>query len=106
MFPRDAGIVPGKRSDRSRRISKARPEIRVLVVSLFSDDDPFVAALRTGARGYVLKDADEEMLLRAIQASAHGEAIVSPAIAQRVLSFFSVSSRRTSQLALPSLTVR
>ena len=89
-----------------RRIVAAQPDARILVVSLFSDDDSLFAALRAGAHGYVLKDADEETLLRAVQAIAHGEAIFSPAIASRVLSFFSASGRLTGQLALPSLTAR
>ena len=57
-------------------------------MTLFEDEDSVFIALRAGARGYVLKDADEEELTGAIRAVAAGEAIFSPAIAGRVLAFF------------------
>ena len=69
----------------TRRILQESPNIRVLVVTLFEDDDSVFMALRAGARGYVLKDADEEEMVRAIHAVGRGEAIFSPAIATRVL---------------------
>ena len=60
----------------------------MLVLSLFEDEDSVFLALRAGARGYVLKDADEEELTGAIRAVGRGEAIFSRAIAGRVLAFF------------------
>lgn len=74
------------------------------VLSLFDDDDSVFLALRAGARGYVLKDADEEELTGAIRAVANGEAIFSRAIAERVLAFFAVP--RPAPKALPQLTDR
>ncbi len=62
--------------------------VRVLVVTLFEDDDSVFMALRAVARGYILKDADEEEMVRAIQAVGRGEAIFSPAVAERVLTYF------------------
>jgi DNA-binding NarL/FixJ family response regulator len=56
---------------------------------MFQDDDSVFAAMRAGARGYVLKDMDDEDISRAIQAVGSGEAIFSPAIAERMMSFFS-----------------
>jgi DNA-binding NarL/FixJ family response regulator len=76
-----------------------------LVVTLFQDDDSVFAALRAGARGYVLKDADEEEMVRAIRAVAVGEAIFSPAIATRVLTYFAAPRREASQV-FPTLTER
>ena len=61
---------------------------------MFEDDDSVFVAMRAGARGYVLKDADEEELTGAIRAVARGEAIFSPAIAGRVLAFFARRGRR------------
>lgn len=52
----------------TRRIVQANPQIRILVVTLFEDDDSVFAALRAGARGYILKDANEVEVLRAIRA--------------------------------------
>jgi DNA-binding NarL/FixJ family response regulator len=63
-------------------------------------------ALRAGARGYILKDADEEELARAIRAVGRGEAIFSPAVAERVLAYFASSSPAAQPQAFPSLTDR
>ncbi len=88
----------------TRAIVAADPEVRVLVLSLFEDDDSVFLALRAGARGYVLKDADEDELTGAIRAVARGEAIFSRAIAERVLSFFA-APRRAPEV-FPELTAR
>ena len=58
------------------------------MVALFEDDDSVFMALRAGARGYVLKDADEEEMVLSIRAVGKGEAIFSPAIATRGLAYF------------------
>lgn len=85
---------------------KARaPQVRILVVTLFEDDDSVFLALRAGAHGYVLKDAREEELIRAIRAVAAGEAIFSPVIATRVLAWFG-SRRPDDDGAFASLTHR
>src|SRR5918992_1715988 len=78
----------------TRRILQESPSIRVLVVTLFEDDDSVFLALRAGARGYVLKDADEEEMVLAIRAVGKGEAIFSPDIATRVLAYFAASPPR------------
>ena len=67
----------------TRRIVDSYRSTAVLVVTMFDDDYSVFTAMRAGARGYVLKDADEEEVLRAIRAVGHGEAIFSPAIARR-----------------------
>jgi len=72
-----------------REIVQTSPHIRILVVTMFQDDDSVFAAMRAGARGYVLKDMDDEDISRAILAIGSGEAIFSPAIAERLISFFS-----------------
>src|SRR5918992_5019541 len=78
----------------TRRILQESPSVRVLVVTLFEDDDSVFMALRAGARGYVLKDADEEEMVLAIRAVGKGEAIFSPDIATRVLAYFAASPPR------------
>jgi DNA-binding NarL/FixJ family response regulator len=91
----------------TRRILQESPNIRILVVTLFEDDDSVFMALRAGARGYVLKDADEEEMVRSIRAVGKGEAIFSPAIATRVLAFFAASPQGGAPLqAYPTLTER
>jgi len=71
-----------------RQIVQTSPHIRILVVTMFEDDDSVFAAMRCGARGYVLKDMNDEEITRAVTAVGSGEAIFSPAIAQRMMSFF------------------
>lgn len=73
----------------TRRIREQRPQIRVLVVTMFDDDDSVFAAMRAGARGYLLKDADQEEIIRAIWAVQRGEAIFGPAVAARMIDYFS-----------------
>jgi DNA-binding NarL/FixJ family response regulator len=72
----------------TRRILEASPRMCIVMVTMFDDDDSVFAAMRAGARGYVLKDADQDELVRAIKAVSHGEAIFSPAIAQRMMHYF------------------
>ncbi len=72
-----------------RQIVQTSPHIRILVVTMFQDDDSVFAAMRAGARGYVLKDMNDEDITRAILAVGNGEAIFSPAIAERMMNFFS-----------------
>jgi DNA-binding NarL/FixJ family response regulator len=71
-----------------RQIVQTSPHIRILVVTMFQDDDSVFAAMRAGARGYVLKDMNDEDISRAILAVGSGDAIFSPAIAARLMSFF------------------
>src|SRR5215213_8458194 len=55
----------------TRRILEAYPRMCILIVTMFDDDDSVFAAMRAGARGYVLKDADQDELVRAIKAVRH-----------------------------------
>jgi DNA-binding NarL/FixJ family response regulator len=90
----------------TRAILQASPQIRILVVTLFEDDDSVFTALRAGARGYVLKDTDEEEMVRAIRAVGNGEAIFSPAVASRVLAYFAAPRPAAPPQAFPTLTER
>jgi DNA-binding NarL/FixJ family response regulator len=88
----------------TRRILRESPNIRVLMVTLFEDDDSVFMALRAGARGYILKDADEEEMVLSIRAVGRGEAIFSPAVATRVLAYFSKPAAQPQ--VFPTLTDR
>jgi DNA-binding NarL/FixJ family response regulator len=91
----------------TRRILQESPSVRVLVVTLFEDDDSVFMALRAGARGYVLKDAEEEEMVHAIRAVGRSEAIFSPNVATRVLAYFAASSPGgASPQVFPTLTDR
>ena len=72
----------------TRRILQTSPHIRILVITMFEDDESVFAAIRAGARGYLLKGAVQEETLRAIRAVASGEAIFGPAIAERLMHYF------------------
>jgi len=90
----------------TRELRKSSPNIRILVVTLFEDDESIFTALRAGARGYILKDVDEEEMVRAIKAVAGGGAIFSPAIAARLMDFFAASRTSIPQELFPELTER
>jgi DNA-binding NarL/FixJ family response regulator len=89
--------------DATRRLSAIAPHVVVLVVTMFDDDDSVFAAMRAGARGYLLKGARRVETLRAIRAVASGEAIFSPAIARRLMTFFAPAPPPS---VLPELTER
>jgi len=90
----------------TRQILHTSPHIRILVITLFEDDASVFSALRAGARGYVLKDAKEEEMLRAIRSVGSGEAIFSPAIATRLIDFFATPRPDASKEIFPTLTER
>ena len=90
----------------TRRICQLRPETAVLVLTMVNDDDSVFAAVRAGARGYLLKGADEPELLRAIHAVAAGEAVFGPGVAQRVLGFLTRAPARSRDRSFPELTDR
>jgi DNA-binding NarL/FixJ family response regulator len=72
----------------TRSILATNPRIGILIVTMFEDDDSVFAAMRAGARGYLLKAASHEELLRAIRGVSNGEAIFGPGIARRLIGFF------------------
>jgi DNA-binding NarL/FixJ family response regulator len=102
----DLQMPGGSGIEATREIAREWPDVRVLVVTLFEDDDSVFMALRAGARGYVLKDADEEHLTNAIRAVGRGEAIFSPAVATRVLAYFAAARPAMPQDIFPMLTER
>jgi DNA-binding NarL/FixJ family response regulator len=88
----------------TRHLLGTHPAVGVVVVTMFEDDDTVFAAMRAGARGYLLKGAEQDEILRAIRAIAAGEAIFGPAIARRIVEHFSSGS--AGQPAFPTLTTR
>ncbi len=92
--------------DATRRILQQHPHMYVLVLTMFEDDDSVFAALRAGARGYLLKGADKPEIVRAINGVASGEAIFGPAIAQRLIAFFAAPQTPAPPPVLPELTDR
>ncbi len=89
----------------TRRVVKSSPSVGVIVVTMLEDDDSVFAAMRAGARGYILKGAGQEDMLRAVRAVAQGEALFGPAIAERLQSFFT-GLDEDRETAFPELTDR
>jgi DNA-binding NarL/FixJ family response regulator len=93
----------------TRRIIHASPHIGVIMLTMADDDDSVFAAMRAGARGYILKGADRAEVLRTLEAVSRGEALFGPAIARRLVSFFGALGAKTAAapaLAFPELTER
>ena len=90
----------------TRRVLESNPSIGVVVVTMFEDDDSVFAAMRAGARGYVLKGADAEEVLKVVSAVADGEAHFGPEIARRLMGFFSAPKPAAPSEAFPGLTAR
>lgn len=89
----------------TRELARTAPEVAVLVLTMFEDDDSVFAAMRAGARGYLVKGAEQEEIARAIRAVAAGEAIFGPGVARRVLSFFTAPPAPAAD-PFPDLTTR
>ncbi len=90
----------------TRRILDANPNVGVVVLTMFEDDDSVFSAMRVGARGYVLKGADPSEILKVLRAVAGGEAHFGPEIARRLVNFFSIPEPASPEEALPELTAR
>ncbi|MEV6492349.1 response regulator transcription factor [Actinoplanes sp. NPDC051633] len=89
----------------TRRITGASPHIAVVVLTMLEDDESVFAALRAGARGYVLKGALRAHLLRAVRVAADGEALFGPAVARRIADYFGRGPDRPASV-FPQLTDR
>lgn len=90
----------------TRRIMRDSPHVRILVVTMFEDDSTVFSTMRAGARGYVLKGANYDEMLRAIQSVGNGEAIFSPQVAVRLMDYFSGISPATPPQAFSELSDR
>ena len=71
--------------DASQQLKKNNPNLKIIVLTMHSDDAHLRHALNAGARGYLLKDAEPDAIIRAIVAVSEGQAIFDPGIAARVI---------------------
>lgn len=90
----------------TREIVQISPHVAVLVLTMFDDDDSVFAAMRAGARGYLLKGTNQADVIRAVHLVASGGAMFGPAVAQRMIEFFSRPRPATVPPAFPQLTDR
>jgi DNA-binding NarL/FixJ family response regulator len=100
--------LPGRNGiEATRAIGEAAPDVAVLVLTMFEDEDSVFAAMRAGARGYLLKGADQDELMGAIEAVARGQAIFGPGVARRVIAFFAAApAHARGAQPFPELTDR
>jgi DNA-binding NarL/FixJ family response regulator len=74
----------------TRRLAVEQPEVRVLALTTFDDDEDVFAALRAGALGYLLKDVSGDRLVEALLAAARGESVLQPSVAAKVVARFAL----------------
>jgi DNA-binding NarL/FixJ family response regulator len=99
--------MPGRNGiEATRAIVSSAPHIAVLVLTMHEDDDSVFAAVQAGARGYLVKGARQSELLRALRAVADGGAVFGPAIARRLVEFFTAAARASVAEPFPDLTLR
>lgn len=89
----------------TREITRRDPDVAILVITMQEDDESVVAAIRAGARGYLLKGASPEEVERAIRAVANGEVILGPRIAARAMAAVT-AGRTAARVPFPELTDR
>ncbi len=87
------------------RVVATDPDIGIIVLTMFDQDESIFAAMRAGARGYLLKGAEQQEILRAIRAVAQGEALFGPEVARRLIAFFNTAATSRAA-AFPELTAR
>ena len=102
----DLNLPDGSGIDATRAVLRGDAGIRVLVMTMSADDDAVVAAMRAGARGYVVKGAGKADLLQAVRTVAGGGAVFSPAVADRLGGFFTGVAEVPARQAFPQLTER
>lgn len=90
----------------TRRILRSHPKMGIIMVTMLEDDASVFAAMRAGARGFVLKGANHKELLQSIRAVAQGQVLFGPAIAGRVTKFFTGAHALAQAQPFPELTER
>ncbi|MGX4687796.1 response regulator [Streptomyces sp. JNUCC 63] len=88
----------------TRRLAALLPDVAVLVVTMYEDDETVLSALRAGARGYLLKGAQQEEILTTIRSVATGQFVIAPGVAARLLGQVGPPPRPAD--SFPGLTAR
>ncbi|MEV5414308.1 response regulator transcription factor [Thermopolyspora sp. NPDC052614] len=102
----DLGLPGQSGIETIRRLSHAHPDVRVLVMTMSEDDDNLLAAIRAGARGYLLKGAVREEVLHALHTVGRGGAVFSPRMAECLGRLFTSLGTAPARDAFPTLTDR
>jgi DNA-binding NarL/FixJ family response regulator len=88
----------------TRQLAAVLPDVAVLVLTMFEDDDTVFAAMRAGARGYLLKGAEQQDILAAVRSVVAGQLVIGPGVAGRLISYLSNPPAR--DVPFPELTPR
>lgn len=88
----------------TRRLTADRPDTAILVLTMFDDDDTVLSAMRAGARGYLLKGAEQAEILAALRSVIAGQVVIGPGVAGRLIARLDATT--TAGPAFPELTVR
>jgi DNA-binding NarL/FixJ family response regulator len=83
--------MPGGGIDATRHLAASRPRTAVLVLTMFDNDESLFTAMRAGAHGYLVKGAERDEIIRAIEAVAAGEVVFGAGVAARALAFFAAA---------------
>lgn len=99
--------MPGTNGvDATRTIIRSAPATRVLVLTMFEDDESVFAAMRAGASGYLVKGAQQDEIIRAVRSVAAGQAIFGPTVARRIIDYFAGAARVPTAEPFAELTAR
>lgn len=90
----------------TRRLAGERPELAIVMLTMFDDDASLFAALRAGARGYLLKGAPHDDVLHALRACANGDVVFGAPVARQVLTYFAARHEPRPEPPFPELTAR
>jgi DNA-binding NarL/FixJ family response regulator len=88
----------------TRRLTVLLPDVAVLMLTMFEDDESVLAAMRAGARGYLLKGAEQEDMVAAIRSVVAGQVVIGPGVAGRLISY--LSAPQPTDPPFPELTPR
>lgn len=86
----------------TRRLRALHPEVRVIVLTTFDDDEDIFEGLRAGALGYLLKDASSAKLFEAVRAAARGESFLQPSVAAKVVAEFARLAEHAPRAEVPA----
>ena len=102
----DLNLPDASGIEATRAVLAAHPSVRILVMTMSQDDDAVVAAMRAGARGYVVKGAGRRDLVQSVRTVAAGGAVFSPEVADRLAGYFTGLAAVPGREAFPQLTER
>jgi two-component system response regulator DevR len=100
----DIRLLGGSGIDACRKIVEQAPEIKVIMLTSYAEDEMLFDAIAAGACGYVLKQIGSDDLIRAVEAVGRGEALLDPALTQRVFARVREAARKEHEDAFVNLT--